>query len=735
MKTKGISLNAIACLIIVVFFCILACDNGSSLNTSSSSSSGLVKVSLTIDEKSSGGLQKSISVTSDIDLGSLDFYYNAVPQWSGTDIQGATDWTLISYDPQGQNQLGYFTPGLWKFGVQIRKGNTVVYNGYTDESVSTSSVAVTVVVSKMIDQGSAGSVSVSVTAPTVDAETMTVAWSGTATGSAAATATPLGNGTTQFDYALNSLSPGNYTFTLSHPLGGSGSAVAFELRPGERVEITGFLENGVFQIGYITVKIYTITIEKYNWGGTEQDPKYCGNIRINTVSAAQGELVSFDVEPADGGGLAEALTVTSGGNQISYSATGNHYTFAMPDGDVTINVKFENVDTEIEIEDLKRAVQVFYSTNNSVTAFGRSDTPPSGEDSIKLKDVRIWYDSTSHKICWYSQSGTLKLKAGSMAGFFQDCSNYTSIIMTGINTSLVTSMASLFQNCTKLTELDVAGLDTSACTDMSYMFAYCGLDGFPYSGNTSTDYNHTNPIALDVSSFDTSKVTNMDHMFYLCNTESELQVSGWDVSKVTNMSYLFGGDWIQSGSKHYFTHLTVDSVKNWNTSSCTNFRSTFDFCSRITSLDLSGTGKVGSGWDFSRATTVNRMFDCCINLETLVLPKRTVLDSLTEDGNFGPNAGMCYMLSDCKKLDISDFTDILSRLDIEVCKANVQFNDLNNNKETGNRITKNTVVLNNYNGQRRTFCTYGHDEPNVYLGGNGSGVSDVNKQRIVLISP
>ena len=231
---------------------------------------------------------------------------------------------------------------------------------------------------------------------------------------------------------------------------------------------------------------------------------------------------------------------------------------------------------------------------------------------------------------------------------------------------------------------------------MSYMFAYCGLDGFPYSNNANTDKAHTNVIALDVSSFDTSNVTNMDHMFYICNTESELAVSGWDVSKVTNMSFMFAGDWISNGGKHYFTHLTVDSVDNWNTSSCTNFRGTFDFCSRITELELDGDGTVGSGWDFSKATTVNRMFDCCINLETMVLPKRTVLDSLVEDPALNkddPNGGMCYMLSECVKLDIDDFADILSRMDM--------------------------AVLGNNGGQRRTFCTYGHTTPNIYLGGKG----------------
>ena len=78
---KARCLKAIICLIVLVFFCILACDNGSVSDSSASKSSGLVNVSLTVDRDSSDS-QKSISIDSDYDPANLKFFYRATPQWS-----------------------------------------------------------------------------------------------------------------------------------------------------------------------------------------------------------------------------------------------------------------------------------------------------------------------------------------------------------------------------------------------------------------------------------------------------------------------------------------------------------------------------------------------------------------------------------------------------------------------------------------------------------------------------
>ena len=124
MKMKARCINAIICLIILVFFCILACDNGSVSDSSASKSSGLVNVSLIVDKSS--GSQKSISVDSDYDPANLKFFYRATPQWSQTGpIHGSTNnqFILIPHCSAGSPaSLGSFTAGEWIFEVQVKYG-------------------------------------------------------------------------------------------------------------------------------------------------------------------------------------------------------------------------------------------------------------------------------------------------------------------------------------------------------------------------------------------------------------------------------------------------------------------------------------------------------------------------------------------------------------------------------------------------------------------------------------
>ena len=262
MKAKLSSISAIICLITLVFFCILACDNGSVSDSSASNSSGLVDVSLTVDKSSAS--QKSISVDSDYDPANLRFFYKATPQWSqNRPIHGSTNdqFILIPNCSAGSPaSLGSFTAGEWLFEVQVKYGLNLIYEGNSTASIYSGHTSVNVEVAKFIQLAS-GTVSVTVTAPTVAAEALTVAWHGTASGSSGTiSGTPLGNGTTEFTYTASSLSSGYYTFTLNHSSTGAGAAIGVDLRAGERAEITGHLDNGIWQLGYITVKVHPITL-------------------------------------------------------------------------------------------------------------------------------------------------------------------------------------------------------------------------------------------------------------------------------------------------------------------------------------------------------------------------------------------------------------------------------------------------------------------------------------------
>ena len=66
-------------LILTLFIILTGCDNGSTSVSSSGSTNGLVKVSLTVGGDAAGISQKSVSVTGDINWLGLSYQYNAVP--------------------------------------------------------------------------------------------------------------------------------------------------------------------------------------------------------------------------------------------------------------------------------------------------------------------------------------------------------------------------------------------------------------------------------------------------------------------------------------------------------------------------------------------------------------------------------------------------------------------------------------------------------------------------------
>ena len=609
MKAKVSSIIAIICLVTLVFFCILACDNGSA-SGSSSNTDGLVKVSLSVGESS--GSQKSISVNSSIDPANLKYYYKAIPQWSQPrPIHGSTNnnFVLIPNYSVGAN-LGYFTAGQWEIIVQIRNGGSVIYQGTSGViSVYEDNFAVNVVVNKIIELA-AGSVSVSVTAPTVDGEAMTVAWSGTATGSGSATATPQGDGTSLFTFTKSDLSSGYYTFTLNHSATGGGAAVAVDLRYGERAEITGHIENGAWQLGYVTVKVHPITL---NLTGC--------SYQFNLTSAAAGDKVSFHLEPHAGNVLQGNVSVTWTGGSINPIVPNNGlYTFVMPDADdVAINAVYSGVGSDIDIPLFKALFKILHDSYPGATSFGYDSGSIEG-DYFETKGVKLWYDSVKNKICWKNDAGTFRFKAGSLANFFKDCSIFTNINLSGIDTSLVTNMSGMFRGCEGLTEVvldtekDANGkfvhFNTANVTDMSYMFCSKTIES---SGIKPTAMSLA---SVDVSGLNTSSVTNMSYMFYMCWQLSELDVSGFNTANVTDMSSMFA---------------------------CYNYSGVY--CpGHLTSLDL-------HGWNFTNVTSVAHLFDRQESLASFSFPGTTNFASLTT---------MTYMFSHCLALTPTVFRNIVA---------------------------------------------------------------------------
>jgi hypothetical protein len=106
---------------------------------------------------------------------------------------------------------------------------------------------------------------------------------------------------------------------------------------------------------------------------------------------------------------------------------------------------------------------------------------------------------------------------------------------------------------------NIGAWDVSSVTDMSEMF-------WGYTDTTLGSFN--NGGRPDIGNWDTSSCTNMSAMFRGQKFFNQ-NVGRWDVSLVTKMDYMFSGSNTAApcGS---FNNGGSDSIKDWNTSNCTN---------------------------------------------------------------------------------------------------------------------------------------------------------------------
>ena len=746
-------LSIFTLLLLTLLVLLAGCDNGSV--SDSAASNGLVKVSLALGGDSSQG-QKSVSINGNPDWTSLTFLYNAVPQWvdpQGTKIHGAADWTPIAYS--NVMSLGYFSPGQWVFGIRVKNGSTVVYEGFSDITSISSSTTVDVLVKKLVTEAAIGSVRISVTAPSAQNDTLTIYYeneSGAIHDEEIITATSASD-KYLFEHTFEGLDPGTYTFTFTHSAGNIEDDIEVVLPADEIAVISGYLNNRAWHLGYNTLEVYSINI---TCSGS-------GNVQANATTAAVGDRVSLYAKPSNSSTL-QSLVITCGGQNVSRTANGNLYSFIMPSGNVAVTATFEAVDTDIDINNFKTIVHAMYDDNVGVTAFGRSNNAPSGQEYLGIKDVLIWYDDVNSKICWYSDNGTntLKFKAGSMAEFFKGLNKFESISLQGFDTSNITDMHGLFENCTGLTSLDLSGLDASSVTnisdifhgctslatldfsgadissvtDMSDMFRDCTslvrlyLDGFAVNNTNNVEVNmqglfrgcvnlrgNDNNI-LDLSSFNTSRVTDMSYMFCGCKALTEIEFGDhFDTSLVTDMSYMFSSvDSGTAGNKDNKMNLTSLDVSRFDTQNVTNMSHMFYMCSNesLTTLAVShfDTSKVTdmsymfgcwenapsyvtefnlSGWDFSKVTTVNRMFDRCQYATTITFPERTKWSRIED---------MLYMFSNCYRLTRAQLKIIIAEWDfsehnnttaLSTLFSNVTDGDSNPEASPSNRLFKNNM--------------------------------------------
>ena len=704
-------------LLLFLIFSLISCDNGSASNAGPNN---LVKVSLFVGNEVS---QRSVSVTSNMEWENFTFQYNAVPQWNGTNIQGATDWTNLNYS-DGVS-LGYFTPGQWIFGVRIFNGETPIYEGFSPKmNISTSSVEVTVMMRKIITEATIGSISINVTVPTIDGDYLNISCN---SGAAQAANVERENGISTFTYSINNLVAGNYTITLVHPSANSGAVLAIDLREGEMAVISGHLDNGIWQVGYITVNIHSISLNKNEYG----------NVYKNTDYAAVNDKVSFTVEPFSGS-IIQSLNISYVENEITkyvdYTTNGNLYSFYMPDFDVTINVVFKATDSDVQPAFFKSIVKGIYDTSDALS-FGRSDTPPE-VDYFAVKDVRIWFDTSTKKICWYSPNGNIiKFKSGSLAGLFKDFETLTSISLKGFDTSEITDMSSLFENCYDLKSVDFNGINTAEVKNMSKMFYHAGLHYFPdyETGVVREDQTHNHRdnsenIVISNMNFTTNKVENMSYMFSVCAVVdlSTTNMSSWDVAKVEDFSYMFAGESVAKPSyKYWYNKISGFNISSWNTISSTTFKNMFALCNRFTEINI-------SGWKFDNVVYVDRMFERCECLGRVatqgnsednikvVFPSVTKLTKI-EDMLYWFGKDVEFRRENMKA--IVESWDFTGNPNADALFANNANNDTSPETIPSNRIFSSECCSNTSVNYRQNFRTIISattlDGRTLYFGGNG----------------
>lgn len=261
-------------------------------------------------------------------------------------------------------------------------------------------------------------------------------------------------------------------------------------------------------------------------------------------------------------------------------------------------------------------------TNGNLTSFNTSSVTSmsymfAGCSSLTSIDVSSWNTSnvTSMSAMFLECSALTNLvgtngwdtsKVTGMSGMFKDCNHLTNIdgISKWDTSSLNGRLESTFQNCSAFTSLDLSGWNTSKIYDMSYLFSGC-----------------SNLVTLTLSGWDTSQVTSMENIFGDCSRLATIYVgNGWTSSHVSvfdtlfgNCTSLVGGNGTRWDSSHvdrtyaridassspgYLTGMSVESYAVYNNSTLTFYCDQLRTSRTGTSYDLP-TGSNAPGWSDS----------------------------------------------------------------------------------------------------------------------------------------
>ena len=205
--------------------------------------------------------------------------------------------------------------------------------------------------------------------------------------------------------------------------------------------------------------------------------------------------------------------------------------------------------------DINNDIRLFYTdTNNNI------DVYINNEKINVIKDNKDWKYNFKNE-GKYTFKIIFNVIISNMRGFFEECSNITSLDFSYFDTSNITDMAWMFNKCHKLEEIKgINRFNTNKVTDMQSMFEKCN----------ELEY-------LDLSNFDTSNVTKMNHMFNECHKLKEIKgINKFKTNKVTNMYAMFNECLV----------LEYLDLSNFDTSNVTNMVGMFNSCNKLKYLNL-----------------------------------------------------------------------------------------------------------------------------------------------------
>ncbi len=266
-------------------------------------------------------------------------------------------------------------------------------------------------------------------------------------------------------------------------------------------------------------------------------------------------------------------------------------------------------------------------------------------------------------------------KVTEMMGMFLDCSSLTSLDLSSFNTSNVTEMRSLFAECVDLETITVgSGWSTAAVTESTDMFDECtslvGDQGTTWRESNPTDktYAHIDGGPSNPGYFSARKEayacytpSNTTLTFYYDGQRSsrpgttydlkkDVATPGWktDGSNASVTRVVFDSSFANARpttTYSWFENMTnlteISGISYLNTSEVTNMSNMFNFCSGLTSLDL-------SGFNTDKVTDMSTMFNNCRGLTSLDL----------SSFNTSNVTKMSYMFSYCtslRSIDLSSF--------------------------------------------------------------------------------